>query len=472
MDSSISSIVGQLGGGSGVDMVKLASDLAAARFAPRIDRLQSQNEILEAQVSAAGQLRSQLSQLASALGDRMRNGDLAPTPRITAPGVASVSVQPGAAPSGQFSLEVSQLASAQMLALPAFSSADDIVGEGTLTLTFGRIDGASFIADADQGAIDIGIDAADSLQDVATKINASGSGVIAYVATGTEGAQLILKGEEGAENGFIVDAVNGASGNLSALAWEPGSDSGQLRGSAQDALFSFDTIAMSSASNKITDLPGGIGLDLGGTNVGAPALIDFASKDDAISAVTGDLVAALNDIAAYLRDVGNPLGGELGNDGGVRAVKRALSSLTSEVIMPNAPDDAPRTLSDLGISVQRDGSFTLDQERFDDTMAANPVGVAAMFTTGLFGIFATIDDIARSAGSPGDPGSIAGSISRYERQLQRNDAQLATIAEQQERLRERMTKTFIAAETNISASQSTLGFLRQQIDIWNAQSSR
>ena len=129
-------------------MVQLARDLAEARYAAQIARLESQSDALEARVSAASQLRGQFSQLAAALGDRIRTGDLAPQPSIGNAAVATVSVAPGANPRGTYSLEVTQLARGQMLALAGPASAADPVGEGTLTIRFGQVTGASFTADA------------------------------------------------------------------------------------------------------------------------------------------------------------------------------------------------------------------------------------------------------------------------------------------------------------------------------------
>ncbi|XUU60722.1 flagellar filament capping protein FliD [Erythrobacter sp. HA6-11] len=473
METALSSIVGTLGGGSGVDMVKLAADLSAARFAPAIAQLEARNEELQTRISAASDLRNQLSQLSSALGDRMRNGDLAPAARLTNPSIADVSVLPGANPSGTYSLEVTQLADAQTLVMPAYGSREDLVGEGTLTLRFGTVAGGGFTADAEREAIDIAIAPDDTLADVARKINDTGSGVTAYVAEGTNGAQLVLKGEQGDANGFVLEAApsggaSGAPGSLDYLGWNPASDTGQQRSTAQDAIFRFDTIEMRSQSNTVSDLPGGLSAELTSTNIGAPATISFASRNDAIGAVMGDLVAALNDITANLRDVANPLGGELGRDAGARGLKRALSGLTSEVIMPNAAPGEPSRLSDLGVSINRDGSFSFDSARLNESLAENPTATAAMFTTGLFGIFATVDDISRSMGAPGDPGSLAGSVARYTQQVERNDERLARVTEQQDKLRETMTSQFIAADRNVSASQSTLDFIRSQIEIWNS----
>ena len=88
-----------------------------------------------------------------------------------------------------------------------------------------------------------------------------------------------------------------------------------------------------------------------------------------------------------------------------------------------------------------------------------------MFTTGVFGVFATIDSLARENTSFGDPGSLGGSVARYERQIERNDERLERIAEQQEALRARLTRSLSAAESTIATSQSTLNFLRQQFEV-------
>ena len=80
--SVTSSIVQTLGGGSGIDMAALAESLATAQFAARIDRNATQAETVDRQISAVSTLRGQITQLASAVGDRVRNGDLSVQPQI------------------------------------------------------------------------------------------------------------------------------------------------------------------------------------------------------------------------------------------------------------------------------------------------------------------------------------------------------------------------------------------------------
>lgn len=192
MDTATSSIIGALGGGSGVEMVKLASDLSQARFAAQIAELEERSELMETRISAAATLKSQLSQLASALGDRLRGGELAPAGSVARPGIATVELAPGSTQRGSFSLDVTQLAASQTLASNAHPAAGSLVGKGTLTLQFGTVQGTTFAADAAREPIAIAVTAHDTLATLADKITATGSGITAYVAPGASGAQLVL----------------------------------------------------------------------------------------------------------------------------------------------------------------------------------------------------------------------------------------------------------------------------------------
>jgi flagellar hook-associated protein 2 len=474
MTTAGSSIISALGAGSGVDFNRLAQDISAATFAAQRDQTTARRTALEAQVSAAAQLRGAITGLASALGDRVRNGDLAPRGELGNPAVARVSVPPGLSPRGTFSLEVTQLAQGQTLVSRPLASRDALVGEGTLTLRFGTVSGASFAADAARPAIDIAVTATDTLATLATRITqASGGQVQAYVATGPTGAQLVMKGREGAASGFVLEAAGAGggavAGDLAYFGWNPAADSGELRTTARDATFRLDTVERTSPTNRVTDLPGGFTLDLAATNAGAPTSLSFGNSTAAISAVMNDLVTALNEIVGQLNQLAAPLGGRLGNDPGARELRRDLAGLAGREVMPGAAEGEPRTLGDLGLAINRDGTFRLDNAQLNRALETTPDAVAAMFTTGVSGVFATIDRFARENSLVTDPGTLGGSVQRFERQLAASDARLTRIAEQQEALRERLTRQFTASERRVSASQSTLAFLRQQVDIWSAR---
>lgn len=468
MTEMSNSIVTALGAGSGIDMAALAGNLAQVQFEDRINRLSAKNEALDTKISTASAIKNQLSQLAGALGERVRTGDLAPAPSISNPSVATVSRAAATRPAGSYTLEVTRLASAQTLTGPAFTAATSPVGSGTLTLKLGSISGGAFTADGAREPVEITIAPGATLAQAAAAINSSGAGVSAYVANSADGARLVLKGPEGANNAFVIEAsADTGSPSLSALAWEPETgDSARLLSAAGDAEFKLDGVAMKSASNAVGEVAPGLSLALKATNAGNPAAITFNDPTGAVTSVMQDLTAALNEIVGTLNAATDPAHGELARDDGARTLRRQLSSLGSTVIMPNAANGAPATLAELGLSIARDGSFSLNTATLTAALTRDPEGVSAMFTSGLYGVYGTIDKISRNASTAGNPGSLAGSLSRYASQKTQISEENAKIADQQEALRARLAKQLSAADMQIGSSKSTMSFLQQQIDMW------
>jgi flagellar hook-associated protein 2 len=466
--STTSSIVATLGAGSGINMTQLASDLAEAQFAARTANLTARSELYDRRISAASALKNGLSTLASSLGDRVRTGDLAAKPSVANSAVASASSPLGTFGNGTYSLEVTQLAKRQVLAGPTVTSAADVIGAGTLTIRFGTM-GATFTADATKDPVDIEIPSGSTLTDVAAAINSSGEGLSAYVANTDDGPRLVIKGPEGLTNGFVIEATEtvGEEG-LAALAWEPVTgDPAALIDTSQNAEFELDGLPYVTASNTTGQLAPGLQLALTGTNIGTPTTITFGDASANVQTAMSDLVGALNEIATALRDATAPTTGDLNSDPGARALRQALSRLAGGTVMPNATGDAPRTLSDLGLKIDKDGQFSLDNARLSATMARDPEGVAAMFTVGLYGVYSTIDKLARDSASTGNPSSLGGSIARYERLAKEADEDVSELLEKQEALRVTMVARFAKADARVAASQSTLTFLQQQIDAWN-----
>lgn len=470
MGNGATSIVGMLGAGSGVDMIKLAGDLSAARFAAQAKQLQTRSERLETRISAAATLKGQLSQLVSALGQRLRSGDLAPSAIVSNPAVARAETSPGSRGEGSYSLEVTALAARQVLASKTYPTPEAKVGAGELTIQFGTVLGDRFDPDASALPLRLTLTADDTLATLAGKITRQGTGLAAYTVQTQAGAQLVIKGPEGAARGFTISTGGGAPdaqpGELAYLNWLPQQDTGELKAAAADAAFMLDGVAMTSAGNDVTGLPNGLVLALTGTNSGAPAQISFAGKADEIRTVMTDMTAALNEIAVQLQDNARPVGGELGNDSGARALKRSLAALPGAVVMPNAAPGAPHTLGELGLVHNRDGSFHLDLERLNRTLAADPRGAAAMFTPGLFGVYATMEKLARNIATTADPGSLGGSIARYQQQKARLGDRLDRLQQQQDVLRAQLAGRFTQADRRVSASQNTWSFLQNQIAVW------
>lgn len=466
--SATAQIISSLGAGSGINTSQLAEQLAAAQFASRKDQLAAKTEKLTAQISSASNLRSLMSTLSSSIGSLIRTGDLAVNPSITNAGVASVTKGTGTG-SGSYSLEVTSLANSQRLLMPAYPSATSPVGSGTLTLRFGTVSGSSFNADTAQAPVDITIAAGATLNDVASAINASGSGVTAYVANGTAGAQLVLKGKEGATSGFVLEAAETVGDpGLANLAWTPATDLTRLKATASDSAYTIDGVNYTGKSNTINDAVPGLNLKLTATNIGAPTTINFSDPSGNISAAMTDLVDALNEVASQLNSAMNKDTGDLNNDPGARALRTALITLAGTKIMPNAASDEPSTLGDLGLKIERNGTFILDTDRLAKTLKDKPQAAGAMWTTGVFGVFGTIDKIARAAASTTGGASLGSSITRYTALQKSVSEKSATLTEKQEDMRQRLVSRFAVMDNRVSGSQSTLSFLKAQIDAWNS----
>ncbi len=467
--SATASLVSSLGGGSGIDMTGLAEQLAAAQYAARLDQITAKSDKLGTQISSASTLKSMISSLASSLGDRVRTGDLAATPQIANSTIAQVS-KGAATGRGTTTLEVTSLAKGQTLVTPALASDSTPVGAGTLTLRFGTISGTSFAADTARAAVDITIPTGATLADVASAINAKGAGVTAYVATGTTGAQLVLKGADGAANAFTLEAAESPTEpGLAALAWNPSGDLARLTAPASDAAYKLDGVQRTSASNTIADAAPGLSLKLTGTNPGAPTTISYSDPASAITGAMQDLTSALNEMIAELNKDTDPTSGALSNDPGARTLRRQLTTLASTQVMPANASGAPTTLAELGLKTNRDGTFALDTARLADTLKRDPAGTGAMFTNGLFGIYATFDKLARTVGSSSDPASLGGTVARLTKLQTTLGAQKSDIATKQEDLRVRLVSRFAKLNTNLTDSKSTLSFLQAQVAAWNSK---
>jgi len=177
-------------------------------------------------------------------------------------------------------------------------------------------------------------------------------------------------------------------------------------------------------------------------------------------------------VAAQLNAAMNKDSGDLNADPGARALRTAMITLASTKVMPNAADGEPSTLGDLGLKTERNGTFTLDTDRLAKTLKDNPQAAGSMWTTGVFGVFATVDKIARAASSTSDDASSLGrSITRYTALQKTIGDKSTTLSEKQEDMRQRLVSRFAAMDTRVSGSQSTLSFLKAQIDAWNSSNN-
>lgn len=478
-----SALATALGGGTGVDMTQLATNVADAEFAGKLANIAAKNTTLSTQISSATQLRSDLLALSSSLGTAVQSGSLSSSPSVGNSAVATASLpigENGAASS--YTLEVDHLASPQVLSSPTYSSATAPVGSGALTIDTGTITNGSFTAGSGS-PVNITIPSGATLSDVASAINSSGAGITAYVATVGAKVQLVLKGAQGAASAFTISASE-ATGDpgLSSLAWNPETgDPSRLAESAADASYKLDGIAETSPSNTIANAAPGLALHLTGTNAGNPTPITYSDPSSNIVSTMQSFTTALNAIVTELSTdtVGGPgasgsgtsNAGALRSDLAARSIQSQLQQLAGSVIMPGAAAGAPKTLADLGISMGENGSFTLDTAVLNAALKASPTGVSAMFTTGASGVYDSVFNLVNNVTSTNQPGSLDYSITTYTANQTSLSTQQTAVTTQQSALRTQLINQYATANAQVATYKSTLSYLQDQIAAWTNTSS-
>lgn len=469
------SISALLGAGSGIDTKALVQQLVDAQFAFKKQTLDTRNETLGAQISAVAQLKSGIRSFAKALETLVTGGTLASKAVSGDSSLFTVGTLPGAR-LGTLSadLEVKQLATSQVVTAAPVADASAPIGTGTLTITLGAATHSGstlsgFTADPDKTPVTVTIDSTNnSLTGIAAAINAAGAGVTASVITDATGARLSIKGATGAESAFTI----GATGDLSSLSYAPGAQSMSLSRAAQDATVVLDGVEVSRPGNSISDLIEGIRIDLVKAEPGRTASITAGRATESLGQAVNDFVAAFNELRSMLRTDTDAKTGVLRTDIGARDMIRQLTTLTSTVIANSAATDAPKTLAEIGVKTNRDGSLSVDAERLNRVLADNPKAVEAMFdpepSSGDLGLVAALDAVADRLTDP-DQG-LSASEARYT-ELQKDIAEdIDEAAEAAERMTERLTQQFTTMDARVSAYKATQSFLEQQIKIWTQDS--
>ncbi len=471
-----SQILSSLGVNTGANLTSLASSIAAAQYASQNDALNTQLSTVQLQITEAGQLKSDLLSFQSALSTLIDGGNLLPSPTVANSSVATATLPVGSAgASSSYSLEVTQLAKPQTMAATSLASGATVQG-GTLTFNFGTVSGSTFSADSTHASATITIADGSSLSSVASSINGAAIGVTAYVTTNTDGTQqLVMKGTEGAANGFTISASGtGTTGttSLSNFAYDPTSTTSNytVTTPATNAAYTLDGVARTSTSNTIANAAPGLSLKLTGTNTGNPTTVSFGDPSSGITTAMQNITSALNSILGDM-NTDTAAGAGLANDTGAKAMARQFANLAGTIIMPNAASGAPQTLADLGLSVQKDGTYTLDTTKLATALQNSPSGVAAMFTKGVNGVYATVNKMVSALTTTTDPGSLAGSVSRYTTLQSSITNQQSSLATLQSQLQTRLTTQYAATDATVATYNSTLSYLKQQIAAWNNTNS-
>lgn len=468
------------GAGSGLDSRAIVDGIVAAERTAREAPLTRRIETLQARISALGQLRAALNGIATSLDTRVRGGELG---LQIASSDAALSVERvGAGPTGALfnQVTVNRIAAGQRLAGPTLSSASDPVGTGTLSILFGTrtpIDGGGFTFAAGAApSVNISITPENnSLAGLAQAINASGRGLAASIVTSAGSATLVVRGPEGASNGFIISAAPDAPPvpppdpllpGLERFNHTPGAEAMTLGQAAADASLSIDGIAVTRASNRIDDLIPGARLTLNRT---ATDVAITASRDTAaVSGALADFVGTLQAMRQLIGDFRRPAQdgeepGPLTNDPTARALDQRIGRLVSAVV----PEANGLSLAELGVGIARDGTITVDTARLANLPPTRLADAEALLRELSAGASPTrpnrLQSIAQLAVAANDG---------LTRQQARANRDLERVQQQAEVRQALLTRQFAAMERSVGLSRAAQQQIDQLVALWTADSDR
>lgn len=226
------------------------------------------------------------------------------------------------------------------------------------------------------GTIQISINGADpqqisvsgaSLSQIATQINGAGMGVQASVVTDTRGSRL-----------SIVSSTSGAAGEISTSGSSLTNDTGGTQvnfnesTAGKDADLIVDGLETTSASNTVTGAIPGITLQLlSKTDPSNPVQIQVVTDNNSIESAMSDFVNAYN---AVVDDVqaeegkdanGNPM--PLFGDPTLALIQNSLS----QGLLSGAASGSIKDMSQLGLSIDKNGHLSLDGDTLDATLNSN-----------------------------------------------------------------------------------------------------
>jgi len=158
--------------------------------------------------------------------------------------------------------------------------------------------------------------------------------------------------------------------------------------------------------------------------------------------------------------------GLLSGDNGVRDMSNRLAKLANTAL---SPDGAYRTLADLGVSTNRDGTLKVDTTRLNAAIAADPEGVTQLLNPtvpdsthpGVAGALKSVTDYLSA-----DSGPLATSSTTYDKLKTALDKDLEKLDEQMTNYQDRLTQTYSAMQTRLLALKATQTYLTQQISVW------
>lgn len=438
-----------LGIGSGLDLNGLLDQLKQAeeaKLVPIAQQIQSE----QTQISAYGQLQSALSQFqssAEALNDSATFESLTTNVEGAAVGaVSSNEAQPG-----QYEVEVERLATASSLVTERLETALESIVTGEQSLNFTIADGALNTITIADGS---------SLEDIRDAINEQSDGRLsASIINDGEGYRLAVNATDTG-----ADASIESTNFSSILAAGVQTSDAQVVQAGQDAAFNVNGIDIVSSTNQVEGAIQGVTLNL--TEAGATSTVRVEQDSDTIreqiTAFVDDFNALKNTISELTAfDAETGQAGGLNGDSATRAVEAAMRQALTSVV----EGDGFNMLSDIGISLQVNGTLEIDDAKLDSIIASQPDQLANFFAAndsegGMAGqVTSALDNLL------GTGGRIESAVTSSENRISSLNDRFATTESRIDQTIERYRTQFAAMDNMVAQMNQTSAYLTQQFAV-------
>ncbi|MCB0358951.1 MAG: flagellar filament capping protein FliD [Bdellovibrionales bacterium] len=370
--------------GSGIDVQSLVQALN--------EQYTLSNRVRESQIASLSSENTALDELATKLTSvagqastfsSLNGGAAAKSASTSDSGVVIASADSSAA-TGSYTVTVSSLAKAATGSFDrGFKASDETILEagdsaaGNLTFTVGQGDAAR--------SFSVAVDGGTTAQDLVSAVNSESDGSVqaSLVNVGTESAPdyrvTFQTTELGEANGSLtVRADNDALLGAGAL-------TGATVDQATNARFSVSGISgeIERSSNTANDIIAGVSLTLQGTG---SATVTVQNDGNATASQVANFVSAFNDLAQFVNQndavsVSSSTSGAIASSGplsGTEVDERAVGAIRTALASARADDG--RTLASFGISTNRDGTLSFDEEAFSAAYAEDPQAAAQALT--------------------------------------------------------------------------------------------
>jgi len=444
--SSASTLITSTGIGSGLNIGAIVSSLTTAFGAAQTAQLTSQATSLDSQVSAYGTFTAALDALKLALPALEDPSQLAGFNATVADKNIATATTSSNAVAGQYSLQVNNLATSATLTSKPQASVAAAVGTGTLTVAVGS------------RSISLTIDSTNSsLSGIAAEINsaANNPGVTASIITTTGGSRLILTGTAtGAANAITV-TPSGGDGGLAGLALTQ-------TAAAQDASFSVNGFAATSASNVVSGAITGVTIQLHQASaVATPTILTVSPDTSSAQASIGKFVTAVNGVLSSIQtltgyDPSTQTAGPLNGNITLQSFQNQLQNILGKVTNGSG---GVKSLTDLGITAGTDGSYATDNTKLGNALSASLAAIGNLLG-GSNGIATSIANLVDGYTKPG------GLLDTINKGLQTG---LSNVSKQQAALSAQMAAYSARLTAQYNAMDRAVALLKQTQTYLNAE---